>query len=554
MLLQALTFTCNQIRGFEDANDSEITPKFADSIQQLCNEPPATAFIINLDITRRAKAIVEYFNLNKMILSSYSVDPLGSFDDAFAKVCDSRPMASAVAVRFSTISTKILRFMRKAMMMQNSVFTGSKLGNGNLNRTETNEVFNHLQELRLGTVSIISANNSHKVPYFHRISANELTNRIELGQIIQDMGLNLQEVINNFVAGEEREEDVSTQSNQKRDNSQMSGHDLESPPSKKSKTKTLKKSVSASTSSLLKSKTNENKISNTSQIQETHNSSAPTSSNMSNTSQSSGIGSSSGSTVSIPENELLDNESEEATTQDNDAFPQNVPVLNETVDYGIYMHQEFDSTHNINESFTDAILPTHPTSEDSQKSTVSNIILTGESNSKASSNRQPHLNLDPIFTKKIPDSNRKQFVSDIPMPKAIPPHMKKTISNSPNRSFQPNATPANQKSDLISDLLITPANSNAQSVIDAEKIIPKRARGRPPKNSTPLNANAQNATNVSKNANNLHRMATRSRSRERGIIPNSTNNTNNRNNESVRTNSHSQTNSSKTSYSSQFNI
>ena len=315
MLLQALTYTCDQIRGIEDADDSEITPKFAVAIQQICNEPPASAFVINLDITRRAIAIVEYFNLNKMVLSSYSIDPTGTFDEAFAKVCDNRPMASMVAVRFSTICTKILRFMRKAMQIQYSVFTGTKLGNGNLNRTETNKVFKQLEELRLGTVSIVSANNSHKVPYFHRISANELTNRIELGQILQDMGLNLQEVINNFIASEEREADLSTQSI-KRDNSQMSGRDLVSPPNKKNKKSVLKKSISASTSSLIKKKTD---ISNNiSQSQESHNISAPITANQS--SHSSGIASASGSSMSIPDNEILENE-EDLESDETESLP-----------------------------------------------------------------------------------------------------------------------------------------------------------------------------------------------------------------------------------------
>ncbi len=67
------------------------------------------------------------------------------------------------------------------------------------------------------------------------------------------MGLSLQEVINNFIASEEREADLSTQSI-KRDNSQMSGRDLVSPPNKKNKKSVLKKSISASTSSLIKKK------------------------------------------------------------------------------------------------------------------------------------------------------------------------------------------------------------------------------------------------------------------------------------------------------------
>jgi len=59
--------------------------------------------------------------------------------------------------------------------------------------------------------------------------------------------------------------------------------------------------------------------------------------------------------MSFPDNEILENE-EDLESDETESLPQNVPVHNDTVDYGIYMQQENETMHNINESFTEYLI------------------------------------------------------------------------------------------------------------------------------------------------------------------------------------------------------
>jgi len=60
---------------------------------------------------------------------------------------------------------------------------------------EVNEVFKNLENLQLGYQEIETANNSHKVNWFYRVSAHQVIENPEIGQVLIDLGLNLKQVI-----------------------------------------------------------------------------------------------------------------------------------------------------------------------------------------------------------------------------------------------------------------------------------------------------------------------------------------------------------------------
>jgi len=113
MMLKALDFAVETIKDFPDANNEEITDKFATKCRETVSELANTtneAFIINSDITKRAKLLVDYFNMNKLILSSYCINPNGTFDDAFKKIVNNKPTIFVTSVRFAHLPALITRY------------------------------------------------------------------------------------------------------------------------------------------------------------------------------------------------------------------------------------------------------------------------------------------------------------------------------------------------------------------------------------------------------------------------------------------------------------
>ncbi len=219
------------------------------------------------------------------------------------------------------------------------------------------------------------------------------------------MGLNLQEVINNFIAGEQANENdsqlsLSSQSS-KRDNSQMSSQGFE-PPANKMRKKTLnKKPISASTGNLPKLN-NASKTTitlphsalnspNTSASSYSSSNSRENSSNI-NSNHSSGISINSDTEAMVYENDEMESDANLTIN-----LQRNVPV--DSIDYGVFMNQEQDSIHN-HSIIGDAILPSIDEITSTNKSKQQHLPpLSQVNNSKQYSDIPPHLNINPVFKK-----------------------------------------------------------------------------------------------------------------------------------------------------------
>lgn len=209
MFLKSLTVASNCLLGVIDSTALDLTMEFSRESQRLADNIGEDAFVIEADIVQRAKKLVEYFILHKLILSSYSIDPNGSFDDAFEKICEARPRETSITAQFCLIPNKVLRFMQRSFEIPFTKFNASRLSKNNLYAHEAREVFNRLQNLELGQM-IVEKNekNNQNCTYFQRISRQLLKERPDLGQVLLDMGLNLSSVFKLLEETEAKEKNL----------------------------------------------------------------------------------------------------------------------------------------------------------------------------------------------------------------------------------------------------------------------------------------------------------------------------------------------------------
>ncbi len=206
MMLQALTTATTTLLGLPDSTERNLTDTFVRECNKTIENLPSSAFIITADIVSRSKRLVDFFNMNKLILSSYSVEPTSSFDEAFDKICEGRPRLTTISAHFSTFSSKSLRFMRKAFEVTFSKFNASKLSSNNLSVEEAIEIFTCLANHELGIITLEKNNkNNLTVTYFTRTTAENIRTSSSLGQTILDMGLNLTTVLELLDETEARE-------------------------------------------------------------------------------------------------------------------------------------------------------------------------------------------------------------------------------------------------------------------------------------------------------------------------------------------------------------
>jgi hypothetical protein len=194
-VFKALETACTILANQIDVAQKEITREFGDNVVKLVTQLKPDSFIIDLSIAQKAIKCIEYFNLNKLILSGYDIDPAGTFEDAFSKIVNLRTNRSALASHFASLSSNILRLMKRAFMVPYTRINASKLGANNVTVAIANEVFQKLEEYQLGVQESVTSSNYHQTNYFIRISSKELLNNQALGKCIVDLGLNLQSVV-----------------------------------------------------------------------------------------------------------------------------------------------------------------------------------------------------------------------------------------------------------------------------------------------------------------------------------------------------------------------
>ncbi len=94
--IKSFLVACTKVNGLVDSCESELTNNFVTACEQLANVAQPQDFIMNNDIIIRAKKLLDFFNMNKIILSTYDVNPLMTFDECIDIMIQSRTIAPAI--------------------------------------------------------------------------------------------------------------------------------------------------------------------------------------------------------------------------------------------------------------------------------------------------------------------------------------------------------------------------------------------------------------------------------------------------------------------------
>ena len=86
--------------------------------------------------------------------------------------------------------------MQKVIMYKASIITPIMISNGNLRKQQISQIWNKLSELELGqSHQQFNQGNKKNVQCFTKIKSEILLQRPDIGQTIQDIGLNLDLVV-----------------------------------------------------------------------------------------------------------------------------------------------------------------------------------------------------------------------------------------------------------------------------------------------------------------------------------------------------------------------
>lgn len=227
-ILKSLEFASNILTGVADVSEPTITPEFMRNASRIANSVNGDAFIIDADILFRAKKFVDTLNLTKLVLASYSVNPVGTFEDAYLKVINKKRMAVTVDMEFLSLNNTIFGKMKKVFEFDFSQISAGSFPKGNTTVHEANEVFQNLDELQLGRQQVLTHPGNHlRVNYFFRIKSYDLLANKTAGQNLMRMGLDFDRVLNVLKTTEEKEDKEEINQNNKRNRPHPHHDDLD---------------------------------------------------------------------------------------------------------------------------------------------------------------------------------------------------------------------------------------------------------------------------------------------------------------------------------------
>lgn len=113
LILQAISCTTNLLKQFPASNSEKLTNEIQAAFIKIANEISNEAFVINSATVQQAKLLTEYCNINKMLLSSYQINPVLTFDQSISELLRSFMNMSQIAERFTHLDTFTLNKSKK---------------------------------------------------------------------------------------------------------------------------------------------------------------------------------------------------------------------------------------------------------------------------------------------------------------------------------------------------------------------------------------------------------------------------------------------------------
>jgi hypothetical protein len=195
MSIQALTITVNLLANVPASAEETITKQFENECVTIVNTLPYSTFVITAETMERAINLVEYFNMHKLVLSSYDINPKGSFREAFERITR---INEKKILRQPTIliqDKKVLGAMKQVFKIKRSISDAQSLTYNNYKAVTVTAAYDALEEMRLGKCYRIKPLSGAPTYSFLRISSHELLINPQIGDSIISLGLNLPEVV-----------------------------------------------------------------------------------------------------------------------------------------------------------------------------------------------------------------------------------------------------------------------------------------------------------------------------------------------------------------------
>jgi hypothetical protein len=237
LVLQAIHVACDALVNVAGSNDIEYTRQMEMECRVIISHNSHSYFTIDVGIVKQAIELTDYFNKNKLLLSSYILDPMDSLDDIIEQYFQQHNSKPVIAGPFLNCDQHFLRLLQKIMNLEQNVMAPLDVNKGNLPKVPVIvSAFDFLVKHGMGTTKCIVAKNRTVVTYFTKISSQTIRESPELGEVVQNMGLVLADLIKLLFNTETAETSAKVLRAERKRKADDSGNSTDSDPSNEQST------------------------------------------------------------------------------------------------------------------------------------------------------------------------------------------------------------------------------------------------------------------------------------------------------------------------------
>jgi hypothetical protein len=195
IIIKALETACEQLIMLQGAASPIIVEPFVATIRAITTAPDESFFIIDRTIIKRAKVMLDFVNMNKLLLAKYALDTNLSYDENLQKILADYQVKATSTVTFGGATEEQCKQMRKIMLSKDNRVIPSKISHGNFHVNLIEEVMKTLAQYDLGTFLTEIPNNHIPCKVFYKVSIEDISSKPHIGKAIQDLGLTIESVI-----------------------------------------------------------------------------------------------------------------------------------------------------------------------------------------------------------------------------------------------------------------------------------------------------------------------------------------------------------------------
>lgn len=195
IILKALETACEQLLMLPGSSSPIIVEPFVKTIKAITTAPDESFFVIDRTIIQRAKKLLDFVNMNKLLLAKYPMAKNVSYDDNLENILSDYQKKSAVTVTFCGATEEQCKHMRKIMLYKDTRVIPSKISHGNFNVSLIEEVMLTLSQNDLGQFITEVPKNNIPCKVFYKVSIHDITTKPHIGKAIQDLGLTIDAVV-----------------------------------------------------------------------------------------------------------------------------------------------------------------------------------------------------------------------------------------------------------------------------------------------------------------------------------------------------------------------